>query len=122
MSNSGNLVLKTVESGLVLSEIQKAAMENDHSCLYATHYVEKDDEIVGAFSISSPTVYWWMHTEKIKGRDSYRIGALMTKLLSDNSPGIHYAPIQPDSPYYPLMDKLGYKSLGNWEIFYKVKK
>ena len=114
------LEVKQVEDLKKFATIQKAAHEDGHSILYATHYIEQEDEIIGAFSVISPTVYWWMHTEKVKGRDSYKIGKFMSEILTESGSGIHYAPIQPDSPYYPLMEKLGYKSIGNWEIFYKM--
>ena len=86
-----------------------------------THVVKKGGEIVGAFCLFSPTVYWWMHTTKVKGRDSLSIFQTMSALLANEGVKDFVLPCEPKSPYFPsLTKKLGYHcgtEGADWKLF-----
>ena len=56
-----------------LEVYEEADKDGNRHPLMPTHVVKKGEDIVGAFCLYSPTVYWWMHTQKVKGRDSFSI-------------------------------------------------
>tara|TARA_R100000808_G_C2132967_1_gene141834 strand:- start:498 stop:875 length:378 start_codon:yes stop_codon:yes gene_type:complete len=100
---------------------EEADKDGGRHPIMPSHVVRKDDNIVGAFCLTSPTVYWWMHTKKIRGRDSYSVFQAMSALLSED--GIHkfILPCEPESPYFSLLsNKLGYypgTDGGDWRLF-----
>jgi len=102
-------------------QVYEAAAEDGMGPLMPTHVVMKGDDIVGAFCLFSPTVYWWMHTKKIRGRDSYSVFQAMSALLANE--GIHkfVLPCESESPYFSLLSKkLSHHSGtegGDWRLF-----
>ena len=104
-----------------LQVYEEAEKDGDRHPLMATHVVKKDNDIVGAFCLFSPTVYWWMHTKKVRGRDSYSVFQAMDALLANE--GVHefVLPCEPESPYFSLLSKkLSYHpgtEGGDWRLF-----
>ena len=104
-----------------LQVYEEAEKDGDRHPLMATHVVTKGNDIVGAFCLFSPTVYWWMHTKKIRGRDSYSVFQAMSALLANE--GIHkfVLPCELESPYFSLLSKkLNYHpgtEGGDWRLF-----
>ena len=95
--------------------------KDGHSALMPTHIVKKGGDIVGAFCLFSPTVYWWMHTTKVKGRDSLSIFQTMSALLANEGVIDFILPCEPESPYFHyLSKKLNYHrgtEGGDWRLF-----
>ena len=89
--------------------------------LMPTHVVTKNEDIVGAFCLYSPTVYWWMHTKKIRGRDSYSVFQAMSSMLANDGVDKFVLPCELESPYFPLLsNKLNYHAGtdgGDWRLF-----
>ena len=102
-------------------QVYEAAAENGMGPLMSTHVVMKGDDIVGAFCLFSPTVYWWMHTKKVKGRESLSIFQSMSALLANEGVSKFVLPCEPESPYYPFLSKkLSYHygtEGGDWRLF-----
>ena len=104
-----------------LQVYEEAEKDGDRHPLMATHVVKKDNDIVGAFCLFSPTVYWWMHTKKVRGRDSYSVFQAMDALLANE--GVHkfVLPCEHESPYFSLLSKkLSYHpgtEGGDWRLF-----
>ena len=100
---------------------EEAEKDGNRYPLMPTHVVKNDDTIVAAFCLFSPTVYWWMHTKKIRGRDSYSVFQAMSALLANE--GVHrfVLPCEPESPYFSLLSKkLNYlpgTEGGDWRLF-----
>ncbi len=88
-----------------LKVYEEAEKDGDRHPLMPTHVVTKGNDIVGAFCLFSPTVYWWMHTKKVRGRDSYSVFQAMDALLANE--GVHefVLPCEPESPYFSLLSK-----------------
>ena len=118
MKKGGDLEILPVTEEL-LSKALKGAHDDGHGILYATHCVVREGEVIGAFSVFSPTIYWWMHTERSGSRDSLMVHQAMKGLVENQGSAVHYMPIQKSSPYLPYMRSMGYESMGEWEIFKK---
>ena len=107
--------MNTLNSHLNISPIQseeerlevykEAEKDGNRHPLMPTHVVKKGEDIVGAFCLYSPTVYWWMHTQKIKGRDSFSIFQIINALLSNDGVSKFVLPCEPESPYFSLLSK-----------------
>jgi len=68
-----------------------------------SHVVKKGGEIIGSFCLFSPTVYWWMHTKKVKVRDSLSIFQTMSALLANNGVKDFILPCERESPYSSIL-------------------
>lgn len=73
--------------------------------IFPTHFVRKGNEIVGCFSIYSPTVYWWMAPEFIKPRESLSVFQACDTLMTEQGYQSYILPCEPESPYFSLLSK-----------------
>lgn len=103
-----------------LQDVYDAAASDEDGVLNPTHMVLKNGEIVGAISIQVFCGSWWMHSKKTKGRESLTVFQVMDSLLADRKIFKYLIPCKDTSPYYKLMEKIGFrKILGNWGLFIK---
>ena len=104
-----------------LKVYEEAEKDGDRQPLMPTHVVTKGNDIVGAFCLFSPTVYWWMHTKKVKGRESLSIFQSMSALLANEGINKFVLPCEPESPYFTLLSNtLSHHSGtegGDWRLF-----
>ena len=120
--NMINLHIKPIDSEEERLEVYKEAeKDGNRSLIMPSHVVKKGSEILGAFCLYSPTVYWWMHTQKVKGRDSFSIFQTMSALLANDGVSKFILPCEPESPYFSLLSKkLSHHSGtegGDWRLF-----
>ena len=73
--------------------------------IFPTHLVKKHGEIVGCFSIASPTVYWWMSPEDIGIKESIPIYQACDTLMTQQGYHSYIIPCEPESPYFGLLSK-----------------
>ncbi len=76
-----------------------------------THAVMRKGEIVGAFSTYVPCVNWWMSTAKedgITNIESMMVLTTMEAMLRDKGVRNYMMPCNINSPYFKLMDRVGY--------------
>ena len=117
-----DLEVKPISSDEEREKVRDEALKNGGRCpLMPTHCVRKRGELVGAFSIHSPTVYWWMHTDKIIGRESLAIFQACDTLMTQQGYDTYVLPCEPESPYFKLLsNKLDHFSGtdgGDWRLF-----
>ena len=98
-----NLQIYPINTQELLDKVNEAANENGRRPMYPTHAVFKDGEIVGSFCTHSPTVYWWMHSEKVTNRDSTVIFQSLDTLMNQNNTSSYMLPCHPKSSYYPVL-------------------
>ena len=120
-----NLQIYPINTRENLDKVMQAGRDDMRQLLYPTHAVVKNEEIVGAFCTSSPTVFWWMNPNKVTNRDSVIVFQSLVTLLNNNKTESYIIPCHPKSSYYPTLSKrVGdgldiYKGDGNddWTIF-----
>ena len=123
MSTLNNYIsIKPIQSEEERLEVyEEADKDGNRHPLMPTHVVKKGEDIVGAFCLYSPTVYWWMHTQKVKGRDSFSIFQTLSALLANDGVSKFILPCEPESPYFSLLSKkLSHHSGtegGDWRLF-----
>ena len=88
--------------------------------IFPTHIVYKKGQIVGSFSINSPTVYWWMKPG-IQTRESLIVFQSCDTLMTQQGYDTYVIPCEQESPYYKLLsNKLDHVQSvdGNdWRLF-----
>ncbi len=109
--------IRRVEPG-ELPELRERAAQDDHVALWPTHVVEKDGEIVGYLSIGAiPIVNVWMDSRQLGPRDSLSVLGQLDAVMDYAGQPTYFMPCDAASPFHPVMEKLGFGSLMETEIF-----
>lgn len=96
------------------------AQADRHAVYAPTHIIWKDDQMVGYFSVGArPLVLAWLSTQKLQSRDSFSLINLVENQLSLGGVRGAVFPVQKESPFYPLMNNLGFVNAGNYDLFCK---
>ena len=101
-----------------LSQVIDAMKKADDGVSNPTHAVLKDGRIVGAFSFNNVCLQFWLN-EECNSRDSLLAGICMNAMAQDRGIESYVIPCRKESPYYPLMERLGYRKIENVDLFYK---
>jgi hypothetical protein len=102
-----------------LEPLQAAAASDNHIVIFPSHVAEQAGEIVGYASICMvPLLFCWVHSEKVKARDSFRLLREVEAEAARISPAV-VLPCAQTSPFHPLMHRLGYKRLGPADWHFK---
>ena len=100
------LQIRPISSNEERLQIYKEAQKDGgRNPLMPTHVVKKGGEIVGAFCLYSPTVYWWMHTQRTKVRDSLSLFQTISALLAQDGVTNFFLPCESESPFFPILSK-----------------
>lgn len=105
--------LVRVTSVAELEELKERAAEDQHRVVLATHLVRKDGKIVGYGSIApAPIVNVWLDSKRVEAIESARLLRRLTDGLSFSGARHVLMPCADSSPFYPVMEKLGFERLG----------
>lgn len=94
-----------------LQVLESAAAMDDHVVIDPTHIVIKAGQVVGYISARA-TVHWWMHSKKCGPRDSLAVMHALETLLRNHGLEEYVILCSANSPYHPLMQRMGYQHLG----------
>jgi len=105
-----------------LRDLLLAAASDNHVVIGASHVIRKDGELVGYASIGSvPMVNVWLDSKRVKALDSLRLLRAGEVLARDLGVRQYLMPCAHTSPFFPHMERLGFKRLGftslNWKGF-----
>lgn len=92
-----------------------AEADGNHNTISPTHFVVKDREVVGAFSIGS-TVWWWLNS-KLGPRDSHNMWVAVETLLRDRGIGRYIVLIPHSSPYNRVAETAGMHKVEDTQVF-----
>ena len=116
MKSSIAMVDISVDPWLREAMNEASRRDSGHHAPLATHVFVRDDfQIVGAAGIAVPTLTFWAASTSTP-RESWE----MTKLANERMATLHenfLAPCAPDSPFFPLMGRLGYRRIGPADFF-----
>ena len=102
-----------------LEQLSVAAKEDEHLVLAPTHVLEKDGKLVGFLSIAAiPTVFVWMHSKQTGPKDAICVQNFLDNVMFQNN-YVYMVPCKQDSPFYSVMEKLGYAFSFIGGIFFK---
>lgn len=105
-----------------MEALVQAAKEDSHSVVFPTHVLKKDGKVVGYFSLAPnamPTVLAWLSTKEVPSRESFHLINAIEYQVSVNGGQAIMWPVPENSPFFPLMEKLGYKNAGQYYVFIK---
>ena len=71
----------------------------------ATHIACLGDEIVGGFSVQTPTVYWWTDPEQNSIRLSLQMIGCVETIMSERGTEAYIIACEEESPYYKILEK-----------------
>lgn len=87
-------------------QLVKNAAADGHGVWFPSFVLEKNNEIVGYFSVAVPIVLSWQDTKKMSALDSVKELGFIEGALA-NFPFV-CIPCDPDSPYMRFLPKNGY--------------
>lgn len=103
------------------AELLAAAAADNHPVLYPTHVLEDGGRIVGYASAPwSPTIYFWADSKRVKALSSVRALQQVERIVGTHGWGSLVVPCAPDSPFHPILPRLGYRNLGRADFFTKT--
>lgn len=109
-----------VDSTELRAKVIKEGQADNHDVSVATHYLQKNNEIVGAWNLGAlPLVMNWQHSEKVSSRDSLYLQSTLDALMLEKGHKLYLSACAQDSPYRPYMEKLGYSLVMSSDIFAK---
>jgi hypothetical protein len=79
--------------------------------------------IYGAFSVRDlPVVWFWMDTRTSEPLASWRAWREVERVAKEHGCKRIVLPIDPDSPFYPFIKRMGFLPIGPCELFFKPVK
>lgn len=103
-------------------ELQELAKADNHSVILPTHVLRKDGKMVGYMSVGPvqmPCVLAWFSTKEMQARESFHlVNGIECQVAHAGGSAIMW-PIPKNSPFYPLMESMGYKNSGDYTLFIK---
>jgi hypothetical protein len=105
-----------------VKDLLLAAAADDHIVIAPSHVARLGDDLVGYASIGSiPVVNVWLDSQRVKAIDSLRLLRAAEQASRDMGIRQWLMPCAHTSPFYPHMERLGFKRLGfaslNWKGF-----
>lgn len=90
--------------------------------VFPTHLLRKEGEVVGSFSVGSPTVHLQMDKEKCNWKDSLVMWSILESLMLENKIDKYVVACEPTSPFYKLLQKRllkikGEENCEEWHLF-----
>lgn len=113
--------IRPIADQATLELAQRLAQADGHFLLNPSHVVQRNGEIIGAFSVArAPMLGVWMHSSKVGPRDSVHLLASIEDLMANAGAGLYVMPCEERSPYYEKMEKLGFVRMGACVLFMKA--
>lgn len=105
-----------------LDQLLESAKADQHSVLCPTHPIRKDGRLVGYFSVApaaAPCVHAWLSTSVMLPRDSFHLINSIECEIARTGAGALIFPVPKKSPFFDLMNHLGYEDCGEYTMFVK---
>lgn len=119
MTNETRVSIKPYKQG-DFEPLLEAAQGDAHTVVSPTHVLWQDGKPVGYLSIASvPMVLSWLHTEKVKIRETLNAQMLCENLCAQMGATLMCVPCPDGSPFHALMLKEGYVDMGKWSLMLK---
>ncbi len=105
----------------VVELAEKSRLEN-HGLFVPTHVIRKNGDVCGYFSVSSPgfpVTFAWLG-QALGARESFSLITLVENLLALGGSKGCCLPVPENSPFFPLMESMGYQDGGKYHFFVKT--
>lgn len=111
--------IRRILSPTEVQELCAAAKADDHLVVSPSHILRKNGEVCGYFSAQVPAVHIWASTKLMTAGDSMASIATMESLMDSAGHSSIIVPCNDQSPFFPLMERMGYTKLWPTVLFYK---
>ena len=109
--------IKTKEQ---MDAVLAASQADNDGCVYPSHVVMKNGEIVGSASIAVlPVLMLWHHSEKIGPRESMQLQNTYEAIMEERGVNQYIILCNKNSPYNSHMKAFGYENVWETEVFTK---
>lgn len=113
--------LQPIQTEQQLRALIDAAGADNHSLLYPSHLVSKNDELLGAFSLfNSPLLNVWLHSKKISPRESLMLYATVENVARVQGVKSILLPCTDQSPLSKYLAALGYSPICKTTLHQKI--
>jgi hypothetical protein len=103
-----------------LRKLVDAAAADRHTVLAPTHIVRQGPDIVGYAGLGSVTVLnTWLDTQRVSPRESSYLLAVAENAAALAGVKRLLLPCSEQSPFHPLIERMGYVRLGTTTLNYK---
>jgi hypothetical protein len=100
--------------------LRDEAAKDGHEIFFPSHVIEKHGEVAGYLGVCSmPMLRMWLHTERMKARDSLLAMAVAENLMRANGVQAAGGLISRESNVFPHMAKMGWKGIGETVLHVK---
>lgn len=113
--------LEKFKSPEELKQAYERAKSEQHGLFFPTHAVKKSGEVFGYFSVAHPAaaiVFAWLG-KALTSRESFQLINTVESLVAAGGGEAVCLPIPKNSPFFPLMEEMGYKHSGEYTFFVK---
>lgn len=116
-----SLEIRPIQTALERAQLAAAAEADAHKLILPTHGFWRKDTPVGYASICvTPCVHTWFSTRHCSGRDSYPLIQRMEEMVREQGHGIVVVPVWEQSPFAPVMSRLGYEPFLETTLYAKI--
>lgn len=113
-------VVRPVRDAADFARLEAEALRDNHYVFQPSHVVEKGGEVAGYLGICSlPLLRVWLHTERMKARDTAMVMAIAENLMRANGVQMAAGMIARNSKLFGHLPRLGWTPVA--ETFLAVK-
>ena len=95
-----------------------AAIADNDNMTFPTHVIEKDNKIVGGWSLGlMPLVMIWHKSDSINAKESLILNNTFRSIMDDRGQPAYFIACNDQSPYINHMEKFGYNPIWKTNIF-----
>jgi len=103
-----------------LAGLDAAAKADAHCVMYPTHVARVGGEIAGyASALNTPLLNCWLSSKVLNPRASLMLLQMGEALCADKGARTVVVPCAAESPFNPLMEKMGFAKLGATVLYVK---
>lgn len=112
-------ILKRIGNRDEITELHKLAAAENHLIISPSHLFEKNKEIVGYCSIGAMPLVMSFFSSSLQVRDSIKFIDLAEVHMRALGQKYYFTTCFENSPFFPVMSKLGFKEIGQTHLFSK---
>jgi hypothetical protein len=113
-------VVRLLKNKEEFDSVVEAAKQDGHLAFCPTHGVMKNGLPVGYFSVGAvPMTMVWLSPKDVTPRESFCLINTMENLVASQGSRGAVVPCTTESPFFKVMESLGFTSIGQFTLFVK---
>lgn len=113
--------IKRANAESAMAALEASRREGSDLPALPSHVLMANGEYIGYWAMNTvPFVLAW-HRKDMNVRQTIAAFNAVDAIMSDRGTPVYMVPLAEDSPYCPLMEKLGFSEVGSAKIYIKEK-